>query len=307
MKHYKSLKELLRAITVFGLVAAFALMPAISLAQTYTTTSASGMATISSQLDMGARGSNVTALQAFLATNSSWYPEGLVTGYFGPLTRAAVIRFQLANGLPGVGRVGPLTMAAINARIGGGVGAGDDMAAPTIYNVMVSTYPGAPATPATVYPQFPTTTTYPAGTTCPITVSGTAMGSTTSSGNIYTTVYGSTATTTCTVSTSGTVSVTNYTSGTAIGSGSAIVSWNTNESATGKVFYSTSLMSQIEASTPRQEPIISGNVATNMSMGASQSVTLSNLSPGTIYYYIVEAIDASGNVSVTPPNTFIAR
>ena len=44
-------------------------------------------------LTIGARGEDVKALQQFLI-DENVYPEKLVTGYFGPLTRAAVIRFQ---------------------------------------------------------------------------------------------------------------------------------------------------------------------------------------------------------------------
>ena len=52
--------------------------------------SASALTTISSYLDFGARGADVTSLQQLLAADASVYPEGLVTGYFGSLTRAAV-------------------------------------------------------------------------------------------------------------------------------------------------------------------------------------------------------------------------
>ena len=45
-------------------------------------------------LSYGMRGPEVKALQTFLAEDRSIYPEGLVTGWFGPLTRRAVIRFQ---------------------------------------------------------------------------------------------------------------------------------------------------------------------------------------------------------------------
>ncbi len=85
-------------------------------------------AAITSTLDLGASGSQVTELQTYLATDTNIYPAGLVTGYFGPLTQAAVQRFQAAQGIvssgspstTGYGRVGPTTMARINALNGGG-------------------------------------------------------------------------------------------------------------------------------------------------------------------------------------------
>jgi len=73
---------------------------------------------ISSQMDIGATGADVTTLQTFLAEDTTIYPEGLVTGYFGPLTSAAVARWQTANGIDPVGRVGPITLAALNAAMG---------------------------------------------------------------------------------------------------------------------------------------------------------------------------------------------
>lgn len=85
-------------------------------------------AAITSSLDFGSRGSDVTELQTYLATNASIYPSGLITGYFGALTQAAVQRFQAAqgivsNGTPqttGYGRVGPMTMARLNSLMGSG-------------------------------------------------------------------------------------------------------------------------------------------------------------------------------------------
>lgn len=47
-----------------------------------------------SELKLGSRGSEVTALQTCLARDSQVYPEGAVTSYFGPQTKAAVIKFQ---------------------------------------------------------------------------------------------------------------------------------------------------------------------------------------------------------------------
>ena len=83
---------------------------------------------ITSTLDLGARGTNVTNLQAFFADNSAIYPEGLVTGYFGGLSQSAVQRFQATYGIvnsgtpapTGYGRVGPSTLSRINTLITNG-------------------------------------------------------------------------------------------------------------------------------------------------------------------------------------------
>jgi peptidoglycan hydrolase-like protein with peptidoglycan-binding domain len=101
---------------------------------------------ITSTLDYGAKGSNVTSLQSFFAANSSIYPEGLVTGYFGGLTRAAVQRFQALYGIvssgtaatTGYGRVGPTTLAKINDLIASGGWSSTPVTtggAPLFYNV----------------------------------------------------------------------------------------------------------------------------------------------------------------------------
>jgi peptidoglycan hydrolase-like protein with peptidoglycan-binding domain len=60
----------------------------------------------------------VALLQTILADHDSVYPEKLVTGYFGSLTKTAVSRFQEMNGLAAVGRVGPLTLRKLNEVMG---------------------------------------------------------------------------------------------------------------------------------------------------------------------------------------------
>ncbi len=81
--------------------------------------------TLNRQLELGMSGSDVGSLQTFLAQDSSIYPQGLVTNYFGSLTKSAVSNFQARNGIATVGRVGPVTLAAINAQMNGnGMGSG---------------------------------------------------------------------------------------------------------------------------------------------------------------------------------------
>lgn len=74
------------------------------------------------QLERGMSGEEVEELQEILATDSEIYPEGLTTGYFGPLTEAAVKRFQAKAGIAQVGRVGPQTLSRINQLLEEGAG-----------------------------------------------------------------------------------------------------------------------------------------------------------------------------------------
>lgn len=59
------------------------------------------------ELTVGSTGADVTALQTKLGVSPA-------TGYFGPLTKAAVQAYQTANGIPATGYVGPLTLAKLN-------------------------------------------------------------------------------------------------------------------------------------------------------------------------------------------------
>lgn len=71
-------------------------------------------------LQLGARGYEVSMLQSVLSQFPDVYPEGLVTGYFGPLTKSAVIRLQLKIGISpqyATGIVGPITRAELNDRV----------------------------------------------------------------------------------------------------------------------------------------------------------------------------------------------
>jgi hypothetical protein len=71
------------------------------------TSSASTMtASFSKDLMVGSSGSDVSALQSALGVSS--------TGYFGSLTKAAVVAYQKAHSLPATGYVGALTRAALN-------------------------------------------------------------------------------------------------------------------------------------------------------------------------------------------------
>lgn len=184
---------------------------------------------LSMNLELGSQGSEVSDLQTFLASDRTIYPEGLVTGYFGPLTQAAVERYQCRENIvctgdattTGYGRVGPLTMARINTAMGFGTGGSADVSAPIMSAESVT----MPSTGATT------------------------------------------------------------------------ISWTTNEEATSRILYNTSIPF-LYATAPN---------FSDTNYDFLQSVTLTGLTPNVTYYYVRESVDPSGNVMWTLPRSFVAR
>ncbi len=181
------------------------------------------------QLDQGMSGADVSSLQTFLAADPSIYPQGLVTGFFGPLTFSAVSNFQSHNGIASVGRVGPITLAAINSRMGGMSGT-SDRSAPLITSITLTTH-----------------------------------------------------------------------------STSMDVTWTTNELASSAVYYSLAPIALTDGLTGNSASVaVSGTPVGSTSSGlrASHNVNVPNLQAATTYYYVIQATDQTGNVSVTWPTTF---
>lgn len=118
------------------ILSSIVMIPAMFLA--ITSVNAAGFNQIQTQLDQGESNSDVTDLQTFLAADSTIYPEGLVTGYYGPLTTKAVARFQSKFGISPVGRVGPITIEKINSLISSGTwptSSVSSLRAPMLYQV----------------------------------------------------------------------------------------------------------------------------------------------------------------------------
>lgn len=93
-------------------------------------------AAIERTLRVGVRGADVTALQTFLAADPTLYPQGLVTGYFGFLTKSAVSNFQSRNGLTADGIIGPMTRPFLNVQMAGGMASSTE--APVISSVAIN-------------------------------------------------------------------------------------------------------------------------------------------------------------------------
>ena len=125
------------------------LLQRLGLAQENITTSPSPTTATSIKLTrdlyLGVSGSDVSDLQQFLKQKGHYtYPE--ITGYYGAATKAAVTKFQNANGIPALGGVGPTTRAKINSMSSG------LPSTPT-------TQPTIPQPSASLAPSIPTTAT----------------------------------------------------------------------------------------------------------------------------------------------------
>lgn len=92
---------------IFTKIAAFAV---VALALVAGTSSAD--AAFTRYLTVGSTGTDVSELQAILVSNG-YLASGLPTGYFGALTKAAVMKWQAAVGLPATGYFGPMSIAKI--------------------------------------------------------------------------------------------------------------------------------------------------------------------------------------------------
>lgn len=79
---------------------------------------------LSQDLEVGDRGEEVEVLQQVLASDPALYPEGLVTGYFGPLTQAALKRFEARYELDADGRFDGRARAVLNSLLEEGAPSG---------------------------------------------------------------------------------------------------------------------------------------------------------------------------------------
>ncbi len=72
--------------------------------------------TADSNLSLGSTGQGVVVLQGLMSEMGYLQvPAGVAFGYYGPLTQAAVARYQVSRGItPAVGYFGPITKISMN-------------------------------------------------------------------------------------------------------------------------------------------------------------------------------------------------
>lgn len=86
---------------------------------------------------------------------------------------------------------------------------------------------------------------------------------------------------------------------------SATVTWNTNEPTQGQFYYDTNYLRTDEATGPNQQPYVSGIFVLDTSgLQTTHTLTINNLQPDTLYYYLVRGVNSTGNMSTTLPYSF---
>ncbi len=258
------LKKITNTWTVLLLLC---LMAYMAMASTITvkaeTIEGNGVVNLGSQLDFGSRSNAVMFLQSLLAADASiGFSSNNITGYYGPATRAAVRKLQAKYGLPPVGRVGPATLQVLNnisaespfaiVNVNGTscamIPPGHLFAPGYIKNRGTEVAPSCQVLPPGILKRISGNPPAPGGDTTAPVVSD--------------------------------VRVQN------IGSGMALVTWTTNEDASGQLMYGTTAAYGLTASMSGQR--MRFHIA-----------FLTGLSANTTYNYQIRSVDAAGNVSVS--------
>ncbi|KKR45511.1 MAG: Alpha amylase catalytic region [Parcubacteria group bacterium GW2011_GWA2_40_14] len=270
----------------------------------------------SKTLQKGMSGDEVKKLQTFLKQFPDIYPEGLVTGYYGLRTEAAVRKLQEKQGIEAIGIVGPKTLSKLNELVTEGAGSSETippglLTAPGVAKkVEITTTLAQTITASSTLPITITTTV---ATTTGSTATSTTVSTTESSGPSSSGSGGSTSGGTITTGTITTTTATSATSDTtlpsvpaglvvSIVSGSQInLTWTAstdNVAVTGYKIYRGGTQ-----------------ISTTAALATSTTISYSDtsLQASTVYSYTVAAYDAVGNnsaqstsvsattLSLTPP------
>ncbi len=232
-----------------------------------------GMTTFITQIRQGARGDAVRALQTLLALDPTIYPQGIVSGTYGPLTAQAVQRFQQAHGLAPVGSVGPRTLAALRTFIDDSDLSVEDTASGKHLCAIIP--PGHLIAPGFIKkegrPEIPTCQILPAGIAKKLRDIVPLPDPTDTTAPVISAVLSKDITTT-----------------------TAKLTWTTDEVSKSSVWYDTS------------NPVSTSSAATktDSAFTTNHSIALTGLTANTTYYYAVGSTDASGNASVSSQGTF---
>lgn len=278
------------------------LLAQVAALQTQLTATQTEMASVKQELALtrslafGAKGVDVSDLQAFLKTMPDVYPEGLVTGFFGHATEKAIKRLQGKHGIEQAGIVGPRTREKLRSLFSEHEGHGkhgenkgnlsrghkddnDDDEDEDEDHHFASSTAGVGKVIVCHKPEHGNH-----GETLSIATS--ALWAHIKHGDTMGTCGG----TGTTPDTTAPVISNIVAQSTTV---AATIAFDTNESASYKLWYGTT------------SPIVSGTPNQTGGMSLHQTISLTGLLSGTTYFYIIAATDASGNTSTSTQQSFV--
>ena len=240
-------------------------------------------------LRQGDKGEKVKYLQAILASDPTILSSDYITGFFGPLTAAAIRKFQAKHGLSQVGIIGPQTRLAFEKFLrdnplelededGSGTASTTHNGQNRGKRLCAKVPPGHLIAPGwlrkhdTDRPVVPICQELPPGIERKLDRDGS----------------------TTTPRTDVTAPTISQVAAGSVGTTSATITWKTNEKATSKVYFSTS--TPIDLATALS--------ATVTGLTTSHSAILTSLTASTTYRYVVQSADASGNSATSSEATF---
>ncbi|MEK7227427.1 MAG: peptidoglycan-binding protein [Patescibacteria group bacterium] len=241
-------------------------------------------------LSRGLSGDDVKELQTFLKQKYPEFYTAPVTGYFGPLTEAAVRRLQEREGIEALGIVGPKTTSKINELITQGAGQSG------VVPPGLLTAPGIQA-PGIEAPTVQTTVPAPAVTAPATSVTTPTVGGST----VVPVASVQQTTTTSTTTSSATTSTT--TSSSSSSSGTSVPSTPLNFSVTGGVATLSMSWSAPDNTIVASYRIDVTNTNTNVTsiITTNDTKKVSDGLPAGDYSVYIVAIDVAGNRSAPSP------
>lgn len=243
-------------------------------------------------LRLGDKGDGVKLLQTILSADPSIYPEGIISGAFGPLTQKALKRYQQKHDLEQVGFIGPKTLRNLDDDLDENQLATENNGnATSTVNIgkgrlCVIVPPGHLIAPGWLRHNDDERLAIPPCQKLPHGIEKKH-----DDNNDDNNEHEGTTTPPVLDTTAPVISAVSVGS---LASTSANIAWTTNEPATSKVYFGTS--------TPLN--LATAMTATGGGFLTAHALTLSPLTATTTYYYVIESRDTSNNTATTSGQSF---
>jgi peptidoglycan hydrolase-like protein with peptidoglycan-binding domain len=228
-------------------------------------------------LRRGLNGDDVKILQALLTADENVYGSTVFDGKFGPFTQQAVIKFQSKFGIGADGVAGPITFRKLD-EMRGSIEMTLELDENGLDRPCIIVPPGHLIASGWLRKNWNNKPVVPVCQKLPLGIAKKV-------GDDYPNIPDTIAPVISVLTTSN------------ISVSSARANWKTNESTTGKVYFSTTTPVNMDTA----------SVSSDNSLDKDHSMLMNGLSANTKYYFVIKARDSSGNESVSAEQNFTTR